>query len=254
VDARTQSICQDVVVGPSERREQRRVEIAGTAWLIGEPAGAQFVIRDLSAEGARLVGRTYVVEGRRVQLVLEVEGERLPVTAEVVRTDPQRAEVAIVFRQLTREQQQHIGRSIDAMLARVRAGSSPIVCLLGAADHEADALERDLARLGHGMRRCGSPADALSALGEGPGCAAVVVASGAAPEAIGELFDRLQHQHPRVKRVVLFGEQLEPVPKDVSRRVDAVLRTPWRIRALARAIGVDAADSTLAMLPTAHDD
>jgi hypothetical protein len=28
-----------------------------------------------------------------------------------------------------------------------------------------------------------------------------------------------------------------------------VLRTPWRIRALARAIGIDSADSTAAMLP-----
>jgi hypothetical protein len=83
-------------------------------------------------------------------------------------------------------------------------------------------------------------------------CAAIVCTE-AGNARILELVRVLRDRYPGVKRALLFGDQLESIDHEVSRGVDAVLRTPWRIRALARAIGIDSADSTAAMLPQADD-
>jgi hypothetical protein len=93
-----------------------------------------------------------------------------------------------------------------------------------------------------------TPLEAMWALTNTVSINAVIVSSAVGDQS-GELFEHLEEHHPAARRILLFGEQLEPVQRSTSSRVHAVLRTPWRIRALARALAIDARDSSMALLP-----
>lgn len=234
----------------SERRGRVRVVASGTARLAGS-AGGTFAIRDLSVDSARLVGRVPLVEGHRIRLELTLEGAMKLVEADVLRVDRQRSEAAVMFRDPGPETRAWIEQCVTALIDRVRAAGPPIVLVCGLPGEPAAALERDLARLDHAMQVCAGETDVMAALHETERVCAVVVY--AETVQIGELVTHLRDQHPAMRRVLLFGEQLESIDHEVSRGVDAVLRTPWRIRALARAIGIESADSTAAMLPASDD-
>jgi PilZ domain len=233
----------------SERRGRVRVVASGVARLAG--GSGAFAIRDLSADGARLIGRVPLVEGHRIRLELTLEGATKLVDADVLRVDRQRSEAAVMFRNAAPETRAWIEQCVTSLIERVRAAGPPIVLVCGVPAEPAAALERDLARLDHAMQACTGEADVMAALEGAERVCAVVAYAGTAQ--IGELVAHLRDQHPAMRRVLLFGEQLESIDHDVSRGVDAVLRTPWRIRALARAIGIESADSTAAMLPASDD-
>jgi hypothetical protein len=224
-----------------------------TATGTARVAGVTFAVRDLSADGARLIGRGKLVEGYRVQLELTLEGATRPIAADVLRVDRQRSEAAVLFKNLPAETRRWIEDAIGTLIARVQAAGPPAVLVLGMPPGRAAALERDLARLERSMRPCTTLDDALAALAEPDRVCAAIVCTEAGNARILELVRVLRDRYPGVKRALLFGDQLESIDHEVSRGVDAVLRTPWRIRALARAIGIDSADSTAAMLPQADD-
>ena len=234
----------------TERRGRVRVVASGTARLVGDDGGT-FAIRDLAVDSARLVGRVPLVEGHRIRLELTLEGATKLVEADVLRVDRQRSEAAVMFRNPAPETRAWIEQCVTTLIERVRAAGPPIVIVCGLPAEPAAALERDLARLDHAMQLCAAESDVMAAVHGAERVCAVVVYAGA--EQIGELVTHLRDQHPAMRRVLLFGEQLESLDHDVSRGVDAVLRTPWRIRALARAIGIESADSTAAMLPASDD-
>ena len=227
-----------------------RLVASGTARLAGG-GGGTFAIRGLSVDGARLVGRVALVEGHRVRLELTLEGATRVIEADVLRVDRQRSEAAVMFKKPGPETRAWIEQCVTALIERVRAAGPPIVVVCGLPAAPAAALERDLARLDHAMQLCAAEADVMTALQDPERVCAVVVYAGVAQ--IGDLVTHLRDRHPAMRRVLLFGDQLESIDHDVSRGVDAVPRTPWRIRALARAIGIESADSTAAMLP-ARDD
>jgi hypothetical protein len=228
----------------TDRRGHVRAVACGTARVAGVPA--VLAIRDLSVGGARLVGGAQLVEGHRVRLELSVEGATMTVDADVLRVDRQRQEAAVTFHNLAAETRAWIERCVAALIDRVRAAGPPVVLVTGLPAERAATLERDLARLDRAMQVCAGQPEIETALRDPERICAVVIGS-AAP--IADLVALLRAQHPVVKRVLLFGEQLESIDHDISRAVDAVLRTPWRIRALAKAIGIESADSTAAMLP-----
>jgi hypothetical protein len=201
-----------------------------------------FAVRDLSRGGARLVGHVRLEEFERIAVELELDGSVVTVAADVVRTDPQNAQVAVVFRDLAPHAVEVIERTIDALLKRVDA-TSPLVLVVDVAAEIAAGLERDLAQLKRGTTSC-TAADALTALQ--PAHEAAIIA---ATTANVDLLQALAEQHPRVRRIVLFADQLGSLDHAASSRVDAVLRTPWRIRPLARALGLESPDSSIAMLP-----
>lgn len=234
----------------SERDGRVRVVTTGIARLAGSASGA-FAIRDLSATGARLIGRVPLVEGHRIRLELTLEGATKLVEAEVLRVDRQRSEAAVVFREPRPETRAWIDTCVTALIERVRAAGLPIVLVCGVPAEPAAALERDLARLEHAMQACAGEPEVMAALDGTERVCGVVAYAGTAQ--IGGLVTSLCDQHPAMRRVLLFGEQLQSIDHDLSRRVDAVLRTPWRIRALARAIGIEGADSTAAMLPATDE-
>lgn len=241
---------------PQNRRGRPRVGALGKATVIRRP-GEQVAlsIRDLSASGARLVGRVELAEGERVGVSLEIEGAIVSTTALVVRTEPQNSQVAISFDNLSREALGLIERAVEALLERVRAGSPPTVLILSASAETRATLERDLAQLGRATRPCATLLDAVWSLHDWAiRYEAIVIAREADPEPMEELLKHFAEHHPRLRRVLLFRDQLESLGHESSRRVDAVLRTPLRIRALARALGIRETDSSRSMSPVGESD
>jgi hypothetical protein len=99
------------------RRAQPRVRSSGTA-TIQRASGerAEFAIRDMSANGALLVGCVRLVAGELVRVSLDLEGLAVQLVAAVVRTDPENAQAAIAFRAVTCKALRSFDESIDRMI------------------------------------------------------------------------------------------------------------------------------------------
>jgi hypothetical protein len=97
---------------------------------------------------------------------------------------------------------------------------------------------------------CATPLEATWALHDpAVSTEAIIIGDGRQSEPLGDLLSHLAETHPRVRRVLVFGDQLASLDHVSSRLVDAVIRTPLRSRPLARALGVTDADSSLMLLP-----
>ena len=222
---------------------------AGTAIVTrtDPDARAEFAIRDLSTKGMRLVGSTQLFEGERVRVSFTLDGAEVTLDARVLRTEPQRAQVALEL--------QHVPPAVAAIIAhaigalRKRAASATSVLVIHPDADTRAALERDILRVGRKATLHATIADAQPALDQATtACSAVLVASSLPAGEVSGLVATLATRHPHVRRVLLFGDQLESIDHEISSRIDAVLRMPSRIRPLARALGIDLNDSSLALL------
>jgi hypothetical protein len=234
----------------SDRRDRPRVRAAGKAWVLHDNARAEFAIRDISTSGARLIGATRLPEGVRVDVELKLDNDIVAVQAEVVRVDPQRAEVALAFRAVTARANELIARTIQALVERVRESGPPSVLVIHPDGETRAALERDLTHLDRSATLCASPLEAVWGVDDLSANHVAVIIGTTLGERASELVVYFGDHHPHVRRILLFGDQLGAVDRAISNRVDAVLRTPWRIRALSRALGMDLADSSIALLAT----
>ena len=63
-----------------------------------------------------------------------------------------------------------------------------------------------------------------------------VVLAGSFGEQAGAVLQELEDRFAPLRRVLLFGEQIEPIAHPAAARVHAVLRTPWHFKGLARAL------------------
>lgn len=195
-----------------------------------------FAIRDLSSGGARLVGpRLEVFEGEPIQLEIDLD-EPVTLTAEVTRVDRQRSVVEVAFRGLSADALAQIERSIAELLSRVRDSAPPTVLVIHPTLDVSAALERDLARVGVAAR----VRAALDTLADDLSDRAVrytgVVVAGSLGEAIGVALEHVETQHAELRRVILFGDQIQKIEHPAASRVHAVLRTPWHFKGLARAL------------------
>ncbi len=207
-----------------------------------------FATRDLSRSGARLVGHGHVAEGEYVRIEIAFANALVTLDATVARTDPQNAQVSVEFRPPSAETAAVLERELATLVDRTRTGAERCVIAIGLVPQTADALGRDLAQLGRRLHACVSMEEVKTALVDDEGrCDAVVVAAGA--DNLGPLLRWLVEHHPRVRRVLLHGEQLASIDHEASSRIEAVLRTPWRIRALARGLGIALPDASIALLP-----
>lgn len=233
----------------TDRRSRPRASHLGRATLVSarhrEPV--QLGIRDLSASGARLVGKTQLLEGEAVRVTLELEGVSVAVPARVARTELQNAQVAVTFESVPADALAIIEHAVAALLERVRTSSRAVVIVVSAGGEIRDALERDLAQLALVAVPCASLSDAAPALDNG--CEAIILESDTVGAALGPALLQLAQQHPKVRRIVLFADKIEALDRASSGAVDAVLRRPVRIRALARALGIRDTDSSVALLP-----
>jgi len=233
----------------TDQREQARVGFDGKASIArGPDERFEFALRDLSTAGARVVGATRLVEGERVHVLLEIEGTTIEVFADVVRTEPQNSQAALSFCEVSPEAAVAIEQALSSFIERVRAASPPTVLVVGASSEVYAALERDLAQLGRATRGCATMLETIWALQDRTTpCEAAVLVSDLGSVPLAEVLEHLAEQHADVRRLVLFGEQLSSLDHASSSRVHAVLRTPLRIRALARALGLNLTDSSQSM-------
>ncbi|CAN5822436.1 hypothetical protein BH11MYX3_BH11MYX3_45670 [soil metagenome] len=240
----------------TERRDRPRASFSGRASVVHARSRdpVELGIRDLSSSGARLVGRVQLLEGEQLRVLLELEGKQLSLAATVIRTDPQNAQMTIAFSALPPDAHAIIERAVETLLGSVRTEGAGTVIVLCEQPETRAALERDLAQLGRVAHPCVTLLDAMQAL-QDPlvRYEAVVVASQSEREPIGEVLKQLADHHPRLRRIVVFGAQLPSLDHAASGRVDAVLRTPVRIRALGRALGIRETDASIAMLPVGDD-
>lgn len=195
----------------------------------------ELAIRDLSVEGARLVGPLELFESERVTIELPFE-QPLQVTAEVTHVDRQRKVIEVEFRGLSAQASQRIEQSIAQMLARVRAAAPPTVLVVHPEVEVSSALERDLARVGVGARVIATPLGFADQLADSDVRFTAVVLAGSFGEQAGSVLQELEERFPQLRRVLLFGEKIEPIAHPAAARVHAVLRTPWHFKGLARAL------------------
>lgn len=200
---------------------------------------ARFAIRDLSPGGARLVGELHLFEGEQIWLRIAL-AEVLEVMCEVTHVDRQRNVAEVAFRGLAADAVARIERSIGEMVTRVRDASPPTVLIVHPAVAVSSALERDLARIGVAARVLGGLDDAAWTLAERSIRFIGVVVSSSFGEALGPVLQELEAAHADLRRVILHGEQLDKIEHPAAARVDAVLRTPWRFKGLARALDIPA--------------
>lgn len=224
----------------------------GTARIIRgssrEPS--DYAIRDLSLTGARIVGRDPLCEGEQIRVTLELELGTVSVGATVVRTEIQNAQAAIAFHDLAPDVRATIADTITILIERARATSQSAVIILHGDAEMRDALQREVALLNRTALICATPLEVTWALHDSAvRTEAIIIGDGHPSDSLGELLGHLAETHPRVRRVLVFGEQLAALAHASARLVDAVIRTPLRSRPLARALGVSDADSSLMLLP-----
>jgi len=231
--------------GPPDRRERPRLRSIGTAVLYrASGERAQLAIRDLSTNGARLVGATGAREGELVRVSLELDAQLVWLTAELTRTDTQNAQVAIAFRDLTPEGLQTIEAALDRAVARARELARSSVLVFHPDPEIRGQLERDLSLLERSPTSCATPLEVMWALHEPVAHDTLI-----APADARDLLTHVIEHAPAMRRVLLFDGALRSIDHELSNRVSAVLRTPWRIRTLARALAIDTNDSSMALLP-----
>src|SRR5262245_38331475 len=190
---------------------------------------AAFAIRDLSASSARLVGSLRLFEGERIKLRLEFD-EPLELAADVVHVDLQRSVVEVAFRDVAPDARAKIQQSITDLVARVRAAAPPTVLVVHPSVEVSGALERDLARIGVAARVSTNRAELVAQLADNAVHYVGAIVAGMLGEAAGEILQHLEVHNPELSRVLLFGDQIEPLEHPASGRVHAVLRTPWRFK------------------------
>lgn len=196
---------------------------------------ATFAIRDLSLEGARLVGPLRLSESERVELRIALEAP-LSVAAEVTHYDQQHRIAHVAFRDVARDVLAQIERSIADLLARVRAEAPPTAVIVHTRPEVSSALERDLARIKVAACVCANVAELEELLADrAVRYVAVIVGIDHGP-----ILQHVEDHHPELRRVALYGEQIAKIDHPAAGRVHAVLRTPWHFKGLARALEVPA--------------
>jgi CheY-like chemotaxis protein len=227
-----------------ENRRHARSEVVATAVVFsaGQMHGT-FLVQDLSAGGACLMGHFTTRPGTRLTLLLQFPGKpHFSVAATVVRHDtlgPTRERTAVNFVQLTAEQEDTIQEAIVATLERERARQAATVLVISPDDESRDALEHDLHALGVEAVAVSTPLEALAWLERPDGCIATIVVDVSPGAAQGlDVLDFVGENHPRIERVVM-ADEVRPFRLDLairSGRAHRVLRKPWDRHHLEEAV------------------
>jgi hypothetical protein len=229
----------------NRRRHPRREVLATAMVFTAHRMHGTFLVQDLSAGGACLIGHLDVEPGGALTLIMQCPG-RTPfsLTARVVRHDGRgltRARTALTFTDLNAEQEDVIQDTIATALERERARLAATILVLAPEDDGRDALESDLRAIGLEAVGVSTPLEALAWL-ERPGtriCIAVIDVSPGVATGL-DMLEFLGEYHPHIQRVVM-ADEARPVRLDLAvrtGRAHRVLRKPWDRRGLAEAVGV----------------
>jgi CheY-like chemotaxis protein len=227
-----------------ENRRHSRSEVVATAVVFtpGQMHGT-FLVQDLSAGGACLMGHLDAMPGMKLNLLLHFHGKPpFSVSAVVVRHDalgPTRERTAVNFIHLTAEQEDTIQEAIVAALERERARMAATVLVISADDASRGALEHDLRTLGHEAVGVSTPLEALAWLERPGGRIATIVVDVSPGAAQGlDVLDFVGENHPRIQRVVM-ADEMRPFRLDLalrSGRAHRVLHKPWDRHHLEQAL------------------
>lgn len=226
-----------------ERRRFPRFRIAGTAIVLvgGRYVGA-YLLRNLSAGGAYLVGDNNLAVGQVVQLLLHVGDELQSLEAEVVRQDRLPSEehsFAVAFRNLGPEVEDSVRTLASGAGKDAQDTGISVVLLLGGPSPALSALDRDVRHLGHEVAAAVTPLDAISFMSIDPLRVAAVVAvcSHAGADPLGFL-RFLKETHPHIRRVALSCaiRSIPGAPANPNGVIEAVLSEPWTSTTLAQAL------------------
>lgn len=229
-----------------ERRRSPRIALPVRAFVRSHASAprVEVGIRDLSVTGARLVGATELHVFEKLAVDLELPGDTVTVIAEVVRVDTQEAQAAVAFVEVAPQVRDAIDRAIASFLATVAQTAVPVVLVYGVEQDTGEALERDLAQLGRRAQLVANRLEIERTLADASvRCVGIVLGSDASDAT--DVLAFVAGSFPAVRRIVMFSQQLGALDRTASKLVDAVLRTPLRIRPLARALGIDADRSSM---------
>jgi CheY-like chemotaxis protein len=229
---------------PTDRRRFLRREVLATAAIFSsDRLHGVFLVQNLSAGGASLVGDMPLPPGDTVTMLLQFPGKSsVSVSARVVRqvkaTKDRR--FAVAFVDLSPEDEDAIHEAIVGALEREQARWAATVLVIDADDDAREALERDLRALGHEAVTVATPLEALGWL-ERPGariCTALVDLAPGPAQAL-DVLEFLSEHHPDIQRIAMSAE-LRPFRLDLalrSGRAHKALRKPWNRTRLAETIG-----------------
>ena len=221
--------------GLQDRRCFPRARVAATAVaLVGGRYVGAYVVRNLSAGGADMLGDNKLAIGQVVQILLRV-GKQFSqsLEAEVVRRKQLPSgeqSFAVAFRNLTPD----IGDSLQnlAVLAfeSGMAKKEATVLVLNPPSRVLLALQNDVRSLGHELVAVATPPDAISLLsGDTHRIVAVVVGGDLGrADSLGFL-NFLKDSYPHIRRIALPGDS-QPTQLEraiASGAVEAVLVEPW---------------------------
>lgn len=227
-----------------DRRRFPRARVAGNAIAFagGRYVGA-YVVRNLSAGGAHLVGDNNLAVGQAVQVLLRLGGQfSHSLDAEVVRREQlpsNEQSFAVAFRNLAPDTEDSLQNLAVLALENAVTEKVAAVLVLNSPSSVLLALDNDLRSLGHDVVGVATPLDALSLLSSDTHRIVAVVAGCdlAHADPLGFL-NFLKDAYPRIRRVALPGDSR---PKQLERAiatgvVDAVLNSPWDSDSLSKAL------------------
>jgi CheY-like chemotaxis protein len=192
-----------------------------------------FLVRDLSAGGARLMGASPVAVGEALKLVLRIPHRApLGVHARAVRRHdgPGGPAFAVEFLEVSAEDEDRIHQGIVAELERAHARRYATVLVVDPGDEVREALERELREMGREVVAVATPLEAVGWLTL-PGTAfdtALVNLSTGAGSGV-DVLDFLGSEMPAIRRIAL-GDDGNAFRLDLALRAgraQSVMRVPW---------------------------
>ena len=222
-----------------DRRKYPRTYVRARAVVTAGEHSSGFMLENLSAGGARLVGDLALSAGEPIELTMELDDAAVRVAATVVRVNLGAVEdVAVAFRNTPAETEDRIQQFVLAALERQRAAHANAILVLGGSERIRIALERDLAELGREAVLAATPLDALWTLQ----CRtrrfdAVIVELASGREL--EVLDYLIEELPQIHRVGVADAVAVRDAALASGRVHAALEKPWHPRGLRVALRME---------------
>jgi hypothetical protein len=217
-----------------ERRRHPRGEVIATCEVFspGRHVGT-YIVENLAAGGACLVGEAPLPMGEQVRVVLQLPRRApLGLLARVVRREElgSSRRFAVAFVDVTAEEEDSIHQGIVAELERVHARRFATVLVVDQAGEVRDALERDLREVGRQAVAVATPLEAVGWLinSEVRFETAVVNLSSGAGQGV-DVLEFLSAELPHIRRVAM-GDDGSSFRLDLavrSGRAHAALRRPW---------------------------
>lgn len=227
-----------------ERRWHPRSAVVATAVVLtAKKYAGQYLVENLSAGGALLVGDARLEPGERLKMLLHLPGQKpISLSAEVIRrqvNDAQECLFAVAFRHLSPGIEDTIQQVVLAMLERLHDASHLEVLVIDDSREVCRALERDLRALGRRAVSAVTPLDAVGRLNDGARHIDTAIVDLRLGHADGlEFLTFLSDGHPGVRRILMSGN-IRPCQLELavtSGRAHAVLDKPWSRESLAKAI------------------